>query len=147
MGRRPQAFKDQELLNILQQNARTSLSDIAKQLKVSRATVQSRVSRLERDGYISGYTIITGAESTGIEFIHSIVMVDLEVRNQSGLVSELRKMPEIVSCYTTSGQHDIFLKLQCRTPSELDEAIDRIAQLEGVRKTTSSILLSKKFVR
>lgn len=147
MGRKPEIIKDQELINLLRQNARMPLAAIAKQLGVSRATVQSRLARLERDGYIGGYTIISGTETGAIELLSAIILVELELRVQARLIADLKSIPEIMTCYTTSGQHDLFLKIQCRSPSELDEIIDKIAHMEGVRRTTSSILLARKFER
>ena len=48
---------DQQLLNLLRENSRRSVSDIANKLGVSRATVQQRMERLEHRGVIQGYTI------------------------------------------------------------------------------------------
>ena len=71
MARPADARKDQDLLNILAANARTSISDIAKMLGVSRATAQARLARLERDGTIAGYTAVLGKpdHSTAISAI------------------------------------------------------------------------------
>ena len=63
MARPSDAAKDRELIRILTENARLPLSEIAKQLGVSRATAQGRLSRLERDGVIAGYTTILGKAS------------------------------------------------------------------------------------
>ena len=63
------------------------------------------------------------------------------------MIAELKKIPEVVSCHTLSGQFDLFVKSRCRLASELDELIDQIANMEGVRRTTSSIMLARKFER
>jgi DNA-binding Lrp family transcriptional regulator len=46
-----------------------------------------------------------------------------------------------------SGPFDLFVKINCATSTHLDEIIDWIAEMEGVRRTTSSILLARKFER
>lgn len=147
MARPSDAIKDQELLNILKANARTPLTDIAKTLGVSRATVQARLSRLERDGVIAGYTIVPGIESEKLAPLSAIVLIELDVRQQSSIVSALRKRAEVVSCHTLNGQFDLFVTIRCKTPVDLDEVIDWIAELDGVRRTTSSVLLARKFER
>lgn len=147
MARRADANKDQHLLNILRQNARAPLSDIAKELGVSRATVQARLNRLENEGYITGYTIVSGLDSGAIEMLSAIILVELEAKTLSRTILELKKIPEVVSCHTLSGQHDLFVKIRCRLSSELDGVIDQVAELDGVRRTTSSIMLSRKFER
>lgn len=147
MARKPDANKDQELLNILRQSARKPLSDIAKELGVSRTTVQARMNRLENGGYITGYTIISGVDSGAVESLSAIILVELEVRTQTRIIAELKKIPEVASCHTLSGQYDLFVKIRCRLSSELDSVIDQIAELDGVRRTTSSIMLTRKFER
>lgn len=147
MARSADKLKDQELINLLRKNARMPLSEIAHRLGVSRGTIQSRLARLERDGSIMGYTIVAGADTDNANHLSAIVLVELEIRTQSKVIADLRKMPEIVSCYTLSGQFDLFVRIRCKLSSELDDLIDQIAHIEGVRRTTSSIMLSRKFER
>ena len=146
MGRTTDTAKDQELLSILRQNARMPISDIAKRLGVSRATAQARLVRLERESVIAGYTVVSGPAATA-NALFAIVLVELEAKRQIAVVAELRRMPEVVSCYTLSGQFDLYVRIRCRVAAELDSLIDAIAQIEGVRRTTSSVMLSRKFER
>jgi Lrp/AsnC family leucine-responsive transcriptional regulator len=48
---------DLEILKILQKNARAPVSEIAKELKLSRPTVKNKIERLVREGIIKGFTI------------------------------------------------------------------------------------------
>jgi len=147
MARPADARKDQELISILTANARTSLAEIAKTLGVSRATVQGRLARLEREGVIAGYTTIIGKDHEQAASLSAVIMIELEVKQQGNVVAALKKRPEIVQCYTLSGLFDLFVKIRCTTSTHLDEIIDWIAEMEGVRRTTSSILLARKFER
>jgi DNA-binding Lrp family transcriptional regulator len=52
--------KDQKLLLLLRQNARTSITDLARALNLSRSTVQNRIARLEVSGVIAGYSVQLG---------------------------------------------------------------------------------------
>ncbi|WP_315701509.1 MULTISPECIES: Lrp/AsnC family transcriptional regulator [unclassified Bradyrhizobium] len=146
MARPADARKDQDLINILMVNARTSISDLAKALGVSRATAQGRLARLEKDGTIAGYTAILGKQAH-VTSISAIILIELEVRQQGNVIAALRKKAEVVDCYTLSGPFDLFVKINCATSAHLDEIIDWIAEMEGVRRTTSSILLARKFER
>lgn len=147
MGRPIDVDQDQQLLGILRANARTPLTEIARALDVSRATVQARIARLERDGTIGGYTIIPGLAVAAASSVLAIVLMELDVRRQDHVVTQLRNRPEVLSCYTLSGQFDMFVKICCPTPASLDKMIDWIAGVDGVRRTTSSILLAKKVDR
>lgn len=147
MARPPDADKDRELIAILTANARTPLSEVAKTLGVSRATVQARLARLEKDGFIAGYTTLLGKTDFQATTLSAIIMIELDVRQQGNVIAALKKRANVVSCHTLSGHFDLFAKIVCDTPARLDEVIDSIAEIEGVRRTTSSILLAKKFER
>lgn len=147
MARPSDAIKDQELLGILSANARLPLAEIAKMLGVSRATVQGRLARLERDGIIAGYTVVRGKDEAPSTSLSALILIELEVKQQGSVIAALKKRPEIVECYTLSGLFDLYVKITCATSAHLDEVIDWIAEREGVRRTTSSILLARKFER
>jgi DNA-binding Lrp family transcriptional regulator len=147
MARPTDARKDQELINILTANARMPLAEVAKTLGVSRATVQGRLSRLEREGAIVGYTTVLGKDDAHNTALSAIIMVELEVKQQANVIASLRKRSEVIQCFTLSGPFDLFVKIRCATSTHLDEIIDWIAEMEGVRRTTSSILLARKFER
>ncbi len=146
MARPIDVDRDEQLLGILRANARMPLTEIARALGVSRATVQARIARLERDGAIAGYTIIPGEAKTA-HAVLAIVLMELDLRRQNQVVTQLRKRPEILSCQTLSGQFDMLVKVRCQTPAALDDMIDWIAAVDGVRRTTSSILMASKFDR
>jgi DNA-binding Lrp family transcriptional regulator len=147
MARPSDAEKDQELIKILTADARTPLSHIAKRLGVSRATVQGRLARLEKEGVIAGYTIVMGKNDPYVTTISAIILIELEVKQQGNVIASLRKRAEVVHCYTLSGHFDLFVTINCATASHLDEIIDWIAEMEGVRRTTSSVVLARKFER
>lgn len=147
MARPSDAIKDQELVSILTANARLPLAEVAKMLGVSRATVQGRLARLERDGVIAGYTVIKGKAAAPATTLSALILIELEVKKQGSVIAALKKRPEVVECYTLSGLFDLYVKLTCATAAHLDEAIDWIAAIDGVRRTTSSILLARKFER
>ncbi|MFQ3196292.1 MAG: DNA-binding Lrp family transcriptional regulator, partial [Colwellia sp.] len=54
---------DRQLISILRTDARTSVSDLAKKINVSRATVQNRLTKLEKRNIITGYTILVSTET------------------------------------------------------------------------------------
>ena len=77
----------------------------------------------------------------------ALILIELEMKQQGGVVAALKKRPEIVQCHTLSGHFDLSVKIECETSSDLDTIIDWIAEMEGVRRTTSSVILARKFER
>ncbi|NQY65682.1 MAG: AsnC family transcriptional regulator [Alteromonadaceae bacterium] len=49
---------DRQLISLLRSDARLSVSMLAKKIQVSRATIQNRMNRLEKNGTITGYTAL-----------------------------------------------------------------------------------------
>ena len=137
---------DETLLAVLRENARASAAEIARRLKLSRTTVQSRIQRLERLGVIAGYTVRVG-EDVGRERIRALIMVTVLPKQMPAVVEALRAMPELRSVQSVSGAWDLVALAIVPTVGEMDELTDRIGALPGVERTTSSLVLSTKFER
>lgn len=137
---------DRKLISILQANAREPVSAISRRLNVARSTVQERITRLERTGVISGYTAILGDVHAGQQ-VQAVVMLSVAQQQSKTLVKKLESYPEIRVCYTISGEFDLFLIVEPSRLEELDDILDDIAEIPGVLRSRSSIVLSKKFER
>lgn len=137
---------DQQLLSLLRENARTSTAQLARRLGVSRTTVQSRLERLERDGVISGYTVrVHDQHEHG--HIRAHIMIAVHPKQQAAVVTALRAMPEVRSLHSVSGAYDLVAIAVVPAVGDMDVLTDRIGALDGVDRTTSSIVLSTKFER
>jgi len=137
---------DQQLLSLLRENARASTAELARRLGLSRTTVQSRIERLERLGVITGYTVRVSdeAERSGVR---AHVMITVMPRQMASVVRALHAMPEIRALHSVSGPFDLVALGMVPSVAEWDELTDRIGAVEGVERTTSSIVLSTKFER
>lgn len=137
---------DQQLLTVLRENARASTSEIARRLKLSRTTVQSRIERLEREGVIGGYTVrVNDAAERG--YIRAHIMITVLPKQMASVAAALHAMPEIRALHSVSGAFDLIAMGVVPTVAEMDELTDRIGAIDGVERTTSSIILSAKFER
>ena len=137
---------DTQLLTVLRENARASTAEIARRLNLSRTTVQSRIERLQRSGVIAGYTVRVG-EDFERERIRALVMVTVLPKQMPAVVEALREMREVRSLQSVSGPWDLVARVVVPTIGEMDELTDRIGALQGVERTTSSLVLSTKFER
>lgn len=137
---------DERLLSILREDARTSTAAIARRLQLSRTTVHSRIERLQRRGVIAGYTIrLSDAYARGR--IRAHISIAVLPRQMPAVVRALHDMPEVRSLHSVSGPHDLIALAEVASVGEMDLLTDAIGVLEGVERTTSSILLSTKFER
>ncbi|NOX39083.1 MAG: Lrp/AsnC family transcriptional regulator [Alphaproteobacteria bacterium] len=137
---------DKQIINRLSADARTSVSTLARQLKLARTTVQARLERLERKGVIAGYTLKLG-QATQLHRIRATVLLQVEPRGTASVVARLRAMPEVEIVHTSSGRFDMILQLVSDTTAEMDQVLDLIGGIKGVRSSESLIHLSTKFDR
>ena len=137
---------DQDLLKLLQENSRRTVSDIAKKMGLSRATVQHKMERLERTGVIQGYTIKINPILQR-QNVSAYVMISVVPKKNSSIVRQLFKIPQMEMLCTISGQYDMIAKITESTTQTLDQILDQIANLDGVEKTLSHIVLSRKVDR
>ncbi len=79
---------DSKLVTLLRHNARRSISDLATDLGASRATVRSRMEKLEKDGSILGYTVILRADAVELP-VRGIMMVEIEGRAAGQVIKAL----------------------------------------------------------
>ena len=132
---------DQRLLSLLRENARASTAEIARRLKLSRTTVQSRIDRLERDGVIAGYTVRV-ADAAEHGRIRAHILVTVMPRRMASVVEALRAMPEVRALHSVSGPSDLIALASAPNVEAMDGLTDRIGLVDGVERTTSSIILS-----
>lgn len=137
---------DRRLIAALQRNARQSISDLSRELDLSRTTVQKRLALLESSGVITGYRVKL-SDIYRAETFQAYVNLVVEPRLSGQVAKILEHMPQVEALYTVSGKIDLVAIMRVRTPSELDAALDRIGTLEGVQDTDSAIVLSTKFDR
>jgi len=137
---------DRALLALLRENARLPTAELARRLKLSRTTVQSRIDRLERQRAITGYTVVVPDELEA-SLVRAHVMITLAPRRSGAIEATLRKIAEVRVLHSVSGPFDLIAIVAARSIGELDVLIDRIGELDGVERTTSAIVLSTRIER
>ncbi len=136
---------DDKLLLALRENARASTAYLARLVGRSRTSVQSRIERLERQGVIVGYGVRLAPEHGGAVRAH--VMIKVGAKEARVVIAALRSIEQVRVLHSVSGDVDLIAVAATASVDEMDRVIDRIGALDGVERTTSSIILSTKFDR
>lgn len=137
---------DRSILALLGADARISVATLARRLKVARSTIQARLERLETSGIIAGYTVKLG-EAARQGRIRATVLLTIEPRAQANVLSRLKSIPEVERVHTTSGRVDLLLQVAAPSTAVLDQVLDQIGEMTGVRSSESLIHLSTKLDR
>ena len=137
---------DRQILALLSADARISVATLARRLKVARSTIQARLERLETGGIIAGYTVKLG-EAARQGRIRATVLLMIEPRAQANVLSRLKSIAEVERVHTTSGRVDLLLQVAAPSTAVLDQVLDQIGEMTGVRQSESLIHLSTKLDR
>jgi DNA-binding Lrp family transcriptional regulator len=137
---------DEQLLSALRDNARASTARLARLVGRSRTSVQSRLDRLEREGVIVGYSVRVAPEHE-LGAVRAHVMIKVGPKEARAVTAALKAIPQVRVLHSVSGDVDLIAVAATASVAEMDEVIDRIGALDGVERTTSSIILSTKFDR
>lgn len=137
---------DRQLIAALQINARESVATLARTLGIARTTVNSRLARLEKSGVITGYGVRLG-QRVADGGLQAYVGITVKPRSGKEVLRRLTAMAEVQVLCTVSGEFDYVAWLRADSPERLDLLLDEIGNVEGVERTTTSIILSCKIDR
>ena len=137
---------DRNILSLLGADARMSVATLARRLKVARSTIQARLERLETTGIIAGYTLKLGEEARQGR-LRASVLLNIEPRAQAAILSRLKSIAEVERVFTTSGRFDLLMQIAAPNTQVLDNVLDQIGALTGVKSSESLIHLSTRIDR
>jgi len=137
----PKDSLDRELIALLQVNARESVANLGRKLGVARTTVLARLARLESSGAIIGYTVRLGGEA-GEQGVQAYVGISINPKLQRDVIRRLTRLPELRQLASVSGEFDYMALLRAPNTVRLDALLDEIGEIEGVLRTTTSVVLA-----
>lgn len=132
---------DLQLIALLRDDARLPIASLAKTLRLTRATVQNRLRKLEAGGVITGYTLKLKPEAERHR-IRALMTVAVEGNRAAEVRRLLRGHPNVVGLHTTNGRWDLIAELRADTLEAFDRVLSSIRLIEGIATTETSILLA-----
>ncbi len=126
---------DRGIINILQNDARTPYTEVAKQLKVSDATIHVRVRKLEDAEIIKKYTIVVNPEKVGKpQAAH--ILVNINPGKMQEVTKRLIQIEDIYEIHEIHGRYDLLLKLHTESIPKLRDIITEIIRkIPGILST------------
>ncbi|NBN78243.1 AsnC family transcriptional regulator [Microvirga tunisiensis] len=132
---------DRALIAVLRRDGRRSISDLALDLGLSRATVRTRLDRLTVSGEIQGFTAVLRNEAQDLP-IRAVMLLAIEGKRTDAVIRRITGMPEARTIHSTNGRWDLVIELATPDLAAFDAALNRIRLIEGVSATETSLLLS-----
>ncbi|MDT8715117.1 Lrp/AsnC family transcriptional regulator [Clostridium sp. 19966] len=113
------------LLKLLQENSRATISELSKQLSLSRPSVAERILRLQEKGIIEEFTSRVSLEAVGRNTILYIQLSSLKMSPE--LIEEMIEQDEdILECHRVTGHIDYFIKAAVDGVDSMRKLIDRL---------------------
>lgn len=131
---------DIAILEALQENARTPLSEIGRRVGLSQPATSERVKRLEERGIIAGYGVRIDPAALGLGMM-AIIRVRTTHEHIRPALRAFADMPHVIEVHRMTGEDCFLLKVQVPSPGQLEAIVDGIARFGPV--TTSLVLRSE----
>lgn len=136
--------KDVRILRLLQKNARMSVKEIADTIHLSATPVHERIKRLEQSGIITHYAAMLDAAKLGRKLM-VICHVSLREHNKiagSKFIRSILEMPEVLECYSISGEFDFLLKVLTEDmETYYNFHVNKLSQVENVGHVQSTFVM------
>ena len=135
---------DIRILEILQQDGRSTNASLAKSIGLSPPSTLERVRRLEKSGVISQYVALLDREVVGFGLM-AIVIISLSLHQVSSLrivMERLASLDEVLECYQLTGDVDFLLKVVVSDMGSYTEFVNnRLSGIPGIQNIKTSFVL------
>ena len=138
---------EMQLLNMLADDPRASVTDLADILGENIETVEQAKNNLEKNKIICGYHTVINWDKTNIEHVDAFIGVSAKPEREAGydkIAERIAKFPEVASLYLMSGTSEFMVSLNAKTMREVADFVgSKLAPIEGVTATVTMFVLKK----
>jgi len=136
---------DKKILNILQENGRITNADLAAKVGLSPPPMLERVKKLEKNGVITKYVALLDPKKINkstIIFV-SITLARHRLKSIDQVKEEFNSFPEILECYSVTGEEDYLLKVAVKDVEEYENfMLHKLAKIPAISRIKSFVVLS-----
>ncbi|QTX05401.1 Lrp/AsnC family transcriptional regulator [Agromyces archimandritae] len=133
---------DARLIALFADEPRIGVYEASRRLGVARGTVQARLDRLMRSGVVTGFGPDVDAAALGYPVTTYLEIEISQGERTSGMVDELRAIPEVIEAHTITGRADLLVRVVARSNTDLQRVVDRIVRVPGIERTSTLVVLS-----
>ena len=135
---------DKAILDQLSTNGRITITELSHNIGLSKTPCQTRVKRLEADGFITGYRALLDPIKLGLDHV-AFVEVKLTKTNERALRdfnAKVMQIKEIEQCHMIAGGFDYLLKVRTQSITEYRRVMgERISSLPNVASTSTFVAM------
>ncbi len=129
---------DLKIIELLRKDGRMPFVELGKKVGLSEAAVRRRVKMLQEQGIIKRFTIEVDEEFQ----VSAVIFLQFESSSlPGGIIEKIAKVPGVQAIYELTGRFDAIVIISASRISELNERIDRIRGVDGVKSTETAVVL------
>lgn len=136
--------KDLLILQLLEQDARMTVKEIAGRIHLSTTPVHERIKRMEETGIIRQYiALVDGAKvNKGLTVISYVSLKQHGKNAGSRFIKTIQALNEVIECFSISGEFDFMLKVVCRDMNAYyDFHVNKLSEIENVGHVQSVFVM------
>lgn len=134
---------DLEIIALLREDSRRTLSDIAERVTLSTAAVKRRIDRMQAAGIITRFTVEVDHTKLGWGVEAFTELRFLGTTNVHDILATANRMPETQAVFTIAGDPDALVWLRVRDMAHLQRTLDEIRRSQRVTGTRTLIVLDR----
>ena len=139
---------DKQILGMLLDDSRITLSHISKEIGISSPAIRERMRKLEQEGIIKGFSTIVDYKKLGLGLTAFIgLSMDESKCCQEDVFIELEKIPRVLEAHFTNGEEDILVKVVTENTETLVDLLGQMNAIDGVNRTKTMIALKTPIER
>jgi DNA-binding Lrp family transcriptional regulator len=133
---------DIQILKLLRRDSRQSLGKMAESIGISKATISRRITRMEENEIISGYTVMTNVSKMGV--MRALLFLNVSGASLSKIVEDMRKYKEVEFIHKLFGDHSLLCEVCVATVDDLYMLIqDHLLKIPGIKNVEVDILIDR----
>lgn len=132
---------DLRILRLVAERPRTGLLEFARLLGVARGTVQARLDRMTADGVITDFGPNLSPKALGHP-VQAFTTLEVQQASRELISRALEAIPELLEAHIVTGQGDVWCRIAGRDHEHIQQVIDAMLKIDGVRRSTTVITLS-----
>jgi Lrp/AsnC family transcriptional regulator, leucine-responsive regulatory protein len=136
--------KDRAILQLLQENAKLTVREIARLVHLSATPVHERIKRMEDSGVIRQYAALVDHSKVkkGLMVICYVSLKEHNKRSGAKFIKTMNELREIIECYNISGEFDFMLKVVVENmDAYYDFHVNKLSQLENIGQVQSTFVM------
>jgi Lrp/AsnC family leucine-responsive transcriptional regulator len=135
---------DLQILRTLQKNAKLTTKELADAVHLTPTPVFERQKRLERKGYIKKYVAVLDPEklNQGLLVFCKVKLKQINHEIADAFAHRIRRIPEVIECYNTSGNYDYLLKVRAADMKQYQEfVLNKLGNIESLGSVESTFVM------